>query len=59
MRNAAEFRDHARYCRDLAALMEREDQRKLLLKMARDWEEMADFREGLVARHPELRSDAD
>ena len=34
--------------------MASEEQRALLLKMAADWDEMADFRASLVERHPEL-----
>lgn len=58
MRTAEEYRFHARECRDLATRMETEHQKTMLLKMATDWEEMADFRESLVERHPELRTDA-
>lgn len=59
MRTAEEYRDHAAECRQLAARMETGEQRALLLKMAADWEEMAGFRETLVERHPELRTESE
>lgn len=58
MRTASEYRAHAIECRQLAARTEADEHRAMLLGMAADWDEMAEFRAGLLERHPELREDA-
>jgi hypothetical protein len=54
MKKAAEYRQHARECRELAQRMPQEDQRVQLLTMAEQWEKLAVERERLTATHPEL-----
>jgi len=39
-----EYWQHARQCRELAAQMEHEEQRKQLLEMAATWERLAEDR---------------
>jgi hypothetical protein len=53
MKKASEYRQHAEECRALAQRMD-EVHRAQLLEMARTWESLADDREALVGRHPEL-----
>lgn len=57
MKKASEYRQHAEECRQLAAAMESGEQRELLLTMAANWDRLADDREDLVQRHPELTTD--
>ncbi|MDE2486349.1 MAG: hypothetical protein KGO51_03040 [Alphaproteobacteria bacterium] len=54
MKKASEYREHARECRELAARMDRGEQREQLLAMARHWDQLADDRAALVRLHPEL-----
>ncbi len=54
MKTASEYRQHAAECRTLANQMPAGEQREQLLEMARTWDSLADTREGLVQRHPEL-----
>ena len=54
MRKASQYRQNAVECRSLAAKMETEDQRKLLLEMAEHWEGLAEDRAALVRKYPEL-----
>jgi hypothetical protein len=54
MKKASEYRQHAEECRDLAAQMDAEEQRELMLQMAQHWEKLAADREALIAKHPEL-----
>lgn len=54
MRKASEYRQHAKECRDLAAHMEQAPQREQLIEMAEHWEQLAEDRAALIARHPEL-----
>jgi hypothetical protein len=54
MDKASEFRQHARECRALAQQAHQEEHRAQLLRMAEVWEQLAEDRAGMVARHPEL-----
>ena len=54
MKTAEEYRQHAQECRTLAKQMPAGEQREQLLEMARNWDSLAETREGLVHRHPEL-----
>jgi hypothetical protein len=54
MKKASEYRAHARECRDLASKMNVDANRELLLRMAAQWDQLADDRAELLARHPEL-----
>jgi hypothetical protein len=47
---AAEYRKHADECMRLVKQMEREEQREMLLSMARTWLKMADEREQQIDR---------
>jgi hypothetical protein len=59
MRKASEFRRHAKECRVLARNADRPEQRAQLIQMADTWEQIADERERLIARHPELSTGAE
>jgi hypothetical protein len=59
MRKASEFRRHAQECRVLARNADRPEQRAQLIQMADTWERIADERERLIARHPELSTAAE
>jgi hypothetical protein len=59
MRKASEFRRHAQECRVLARNADRPEQRAQLLQMANTWDQIADERERLIARHPELATSAE
>lgn len=48
MKKASEYRDHARECRELAALMSEPENRQQLLHMAESWDLLADERERIV-----------
>jgi hypothetical protein len=48
MEKASEYREHARECRNLAALMDVPENRQQLLHMAESWDRLADERERLV-----------
>lgn len=54
MRKASEYRDNARACRALARRMGTEEQRRPLLEMAEQWEQLASDRAHLIRLHPEL-----
>jgi hypothetical protein len=54
MKKASEYRLHAEECRALAAGMQIDEQREQLLAMADQWEALANDRERIVSRHPEL-----
>ena len=54
MRKASEFRRHAEECRALARNADNDEQRRQLLEMSATWERIADEREKLIARHPEM-----
>jgi hypothetical protein len=59
MKKASEYREHARECRQLAAAMESDEQRTLMLQMAEHWDNLADDRTALIERHPELAHDGE
>ena len=54
MKTASEYRKHAQECRALAQQVPAGEQRHQLLEMARTWDSLAEDRERLVRRHPEL-----
>jgi len=54
MKKASEYRQHAQECRTLAAAMDSEEQRALMLQMADHWEKLAADRLELIEKHPEL-----
>jgi CelD/BcsL family acetyltransferase involved in cellulose biosynthesis len=54
MKNASEYRRHARECRELAAKMETAADREQMLAMAAHWEQLARERTEMVRKHPEL-----
>jgi uncharacterized protein YjiS (DUF1127 family) len=53
MRKVTEYREHARECRKLAALMAEPESRAQLLNIADSWDQLADERERLVHLHEE------
>ena len=55
MKKASEYRKHAEECRILARQMPEGAQREQLLEMARTWDSLAQDRDWLVERHPELK----
>jgi hypothetical protein len=62
MKKAAEYRLHAKDCRQLAAKASKPDQRDQLLRMAETWESLARDREmfldrGAEAARPAKRDD--
>lgn len=59
MKKASEYRQHARECRELAAQMDRSDQRELMLQMADHWDNLAADRLRLIEKHPELARDGE
>jgi hypothetical protein len=52
MKKAAEYRRHAKDCRELAAKAGKQDQREQLLRMAETWESLALDREMFLERDP-------
>jgi hypothetical protein len=56
VKKASEYRQHAEECRILAKQVPEGIQRDQLLEMARTWDNLADDRDRLVKRHPELDS---
>jgi hypothetical protein len=56
MKKGSEYRQHALECRALANKMEQGEHRDQLLRMAETWERLADDRERLIRRHPEIAS---
>jgi chromosome segregation ATPase len=59
VKKASEYREHARECRVLAAAMESEKQKQLMLQMADHWEKLAADRSALIDKHPELACPGD
>jgi hypothetical protein len=53
MKVVAEYKQHAKQCRELAARMARSDDRKLLEEIAKAWEKIASVREHDVAEEGE------
>jgi len=51
---AAEYKGHARECREQAKRMQQPEDRDALDRLAQIWEKLADVRE----RHPELEREA-
>lgn len=54
MKKASEYRQHAKECRALAAVLEVGEQRDQLLEMAATWDKLAEERSELIRRHPDL-----
>ena len=54
MKKFSEYRQHAEECRVLAHRMEQGEHRDQLLTMAETWDRLADDREALIRRHPEI-----
>ena len=54
MKKASEYRKHAEECRILAKQVPEGPQRDQLLEMARTWDALADDRDALIRKHPEL-----
>jgi hypothetical protein len=54
VKKASEYRKHAEECRTLARQVPEGPQRDQLLEMARTWEALADDRDALVQKHPEI-----
>ena len=54
MKKASEYRKHAEECRELAKQVPEGPQRDQLLEMARTWDNLANDRDALVQKHPEL-----
>lgn len=54
MKKASEYRKHAEECRALAKQVPEGQQRDQLLEMARTWDNLADDRDALIRKHPEL-----
>ena len=54
VKKASEYRQHAEECRILARQVPEGPQREQLLEMARTWDNLAQDRDRLVERHPEL-----
>lgn len=54
MKKASEYRKHAEECRALARQVPEGPQRDQLLEMARTWDKLADDRDALVRKHPEI-----
>ncbi len=57
MKKASEYRKHAEECRVLAQQVPEGPQRDQLLEMARTWDNLANDRDALVRKHPELNSE--
>ncbi len=54
MQKPAEYRRHAAECRKLTTGAMSEENRARLLHMAETWEQLAEAREELLSRYPEL-----
>jgi len=54
VKKASEYRKHAEECRALAKQVPEGPQRDQLLEMARTWDALAEDRDALVRKHPEL-----
>jgi hypothetical protein len=59
MKKASEYRKHAEECRTLAKHVPQGEHRDQLLEMAQTWDSLADDREALVLRHPDLAAEPD
>jgi hypothetical protein len=57
MKKASEYRKHAEECRVLARGLKGGPQRDQLLEMAKNWDQMAEDRDRLARRHPEISLD--
>jgi hypothetical protein len=53
MKIVAEYRDNARHCRELAAAMESPKHKKMLERMAKAWDALADERERSLFKEPD------
>ncbi|WP_445505135.1 hypothetical protein [Microvirga sp. G4-2] len=54
MKKASEYRKHAEECRALAKQVPEGPQRDQLLEMARTWDNLANDRDALLQKHPEI-----
>ena len=54
MKKASEYRKHAEECRALARQVPEGPQRDQLLEMARTWDALANDRDILVQKYPEI-----
>jgi len=54
VKKASEYRKHAEECRILAKQVPEGPQREQLLEMARTWDNLANDRDALVKKYPEL-----
>ena len=54
MKKASEYRKHAEECRALARQVPEGPQRDQLLEMARTWDNLANDRDILLQKHPEI-----
>jgi hypothetical protein len=54
MRKTSEYRHHAEECRKLAAKMKTGDQRDHMLKIAKVWDQLAEERNDILCKHPQL-----
>ena len=59
MKKVSEYRLHAAECRQLASKMERGEQRELLMRMAKHWENMAADRLAIIRKQPDLAIDGE
>lgn len=59
MKKASEYRQHAAECRALAAGMDSDEQRSLMLQMADHWDNLAIDRGVLISKHPELAQEGE
>lgn len=54
MKKAHEYRQHADECRKLAEGVNDGSEKDQLMKMAENWESLAQDRDDFIGRHPEL-----
>jgi hypothetical protein len=54
VKKASEYRKHAEECRALAKQVPEGPQRDQLLEMARTWDNLANDRDALVQKYPEI-----
>lgn len=59
MKKTSEYRQHAEECRILAKQVSDGPHREQLLNMAKTWDALADDRDTLIQRHPELIASED
>ena len=55
MKQASEYRQHARDCRALAKRMSDSEQREQLLKIAQTWDKLAAEQEARTRRHEQVQ----